>query len=100
MSAHEIGRRLGVSRSAVLEALQEFGLNGIGHQNGAKKLKGEIPFGYMFVDCKLQKCSEEHAVIRPIRQLRANGRTLRAVADELDRRLVATNNQACGRRPP
>ena len=92
LSAHEIGRRLGVSHSTVLEAIRIFGLSGSGRQNGVKKLKGQIPFGFVLVDRKLQKCSEEQAVIRLIRQLRANGKTLRAIADELNRRLVPTKN--------
>jgi len=51
LSAPEIGRRLDVSHSAALEAIRVVGLNGSSHPNGVKKLTGQIPFGYVIVDC-------------------------------------------------
>ncbi len=69
-----------------------FGLNGTAHRNDAQKLKGQIPFDYGLSEGRLQKCAEEQAVIRLIRQLRANGKTLRSVVDELNMRLVPTKN--------
>jgi hypothetical protein len=64
LSAHEIGRRLGVSHSTVLEAVRVFGLNTGVRRNGTRKQKGQIPFGYVLLDCNLQKCPEEQAIIR------------------------------------
>ena len=38
------------------------------------------------------KCDEEQAVIRLVRQLRRKGLSLRAVAEELNERLIPTRN--------
>jgi len=92
LSAREIGRLLDVSHSTVLSAVNGFGLDGKGRRDGQRRRKGQLPFGYVLVDHRLEKNTEEQAVIRMVRQLRANGRTLRAIAEELNRRLIPTKN--------
>ncbi len=42
LSAHEIGRQLGVSLSTVLETIRTFGVDGSVRRDGVKKLKGQI----------------------------------------------------------
>ena len=96
LSAREIARHLGVSHSTVLAALASVGLNGHNgngkHHNGHRKIKGQIPFGFVAVDNRLVKSPEEQQVIRLVRQLRRNGLSLRKIADELNLRLIPTKN--------
>jgi len=92
LSAREIGRVLHVSHSTVLSAVNGFGLDGMGRRDGNHRRKGQIPFGYVLVGHRLEKHAEEQAVIRLMRQLRANAKTLRAIAEELNRRLIPTKN--------
>ena len=92
LSAHEIARRLGVSHSTVLDALRAAGLVNGESPNGHHKRKGQVPFGFVYIDQRLVKCKEEQNVIRLARQLRRNGCSLREIAAELNRRLVPTKN--------
>jgi IS30 family transposase len=92
LSAREIGRLLDVSHSTVLSAINGFGLDGKRRRDDQRRRKGQIPFGYVLVDHRLEKCAKEQAVIRLVRQLRANGKTLRAISEELNRRLIPTKN--------
>ena len=96
LSARAIAKRLNVSHSTVLTALASVGLNGHNgdgkHHNGHRKIKGQIPFGFVAVDNRLVKSDEEQKVIRLARQLRGNGLSLRKIAEELNRRLIATKN--------
>ena len=71
----------------VLEALDRFGIprNGNGH-----KRTGHVPFGFDYLNHRLVKNSAEQAVIRMMRQHRADGLSLREIAGNLNQRLVPT----------
>ena len=91
-----------MSHPTVLAALASVGLdthdgngNGNGHNgggNGDRKVKGQIPFGFVAVDNRLVRSDDEQQVIRLVRQLRRKGLSLRAVAEELNDRLIPTKN--------
>jgi predicted DNA-binding protein YlxM (UPF0122 family) len=87
LSVREIARLTEESRSVVLEALDRFGIprNGNGH-----KRTGHVPFGFDYLNHRLVKNSAEQAVIRMMRQHRADGLSLREIAGNLNQRLVPT----------
>ena len=92
LPAREIGRRLRVSHSSVIDGLRRAGiLNGTLANDHRQRCRGQ-PFGYDNVDGKLVKNRAEQSAILLMRQLRESGLTLRDVADELNRRLVPTKN--------
>ena len=75
----------------MVECLRRLGI----HDKGARKrvrYQGQIPFGYNYRNGKLEKNAEEQEVIRIIKQLRANGLTIRGIARELNKKLVPTKN--------
>jgi DNA invertase Pin-like site-specific DNA recombinase len=86
----------------MLAVLAEFERDQISERTKAalshKKAKGErvgrVPFGYSLGSdgVQLVPIAAEQAVLVTIRELRAAGETLRAIAAELDRRGVATKN--------
>jgi hypothetical protein len=84
----------------VLAALASVGLNvqsgdGNGHNgngNGHRKVKSQVPFGFVAIENRLVKSDDEQAVIRLLRQLRRNGLSLREIAEDLNRRLIPTKN--------
>ena len=89
LSVREIADLADLSHSAVLAAMDRFGItqNGNGH-----KRPGQIPFGYSYTDYQLVKNKAEQDVIRMIRQLRASGSSLREIADEMNQKLIPTKN--------
>lgn len=90
LSKREIARQLNVSHSAVIEALRKAGIHGnISNEN---KRKGQIPFGYDYKDGKFIKNEREQEAIRLIKQLKANGLSLRGIARELNKNLIPTKN--------
>jgi hypothetical protein len=91
LSAHQIASRLGVSHSAVLVALGKLGIACKAPRN-CHAVKGQVPFGWDFQDCRLVKNGAEQQVIRLMRQLQGGGESLNAIARELNRRLVPTKN--------
>lgn len=76
----------------MLAAVNSFGLDGKARRDRQQRRKGQIPFGYLLVDHRLTRSAMEQAGIRLIRQLRANGMSLRAIAEELNHRLIPTKN--------
>ena len=54
--------------------------------------KIQVPFGWDFGSGRLVKNAGEQQVIRLIRQFYGSGESLRAIARELNRRLVPTKN--------
>lgn len=58
----------------------------IGEKKQAGERVGEIPFGYQLAadGVMLVACEKEQAIIRTIQSLREQGRSLRAIAAELD----------------
>lgn len=76
----------------MLSVVNGFGLSGKGRRDGQRRRKRHIPFGYVPADNRLEKCTGEQAVIRLMRQLQTNGKTLRAIAEELNRCLIPTKS--------
>ncbi len=91
LSAHQIAARIGVSHSSVLVALAKLGVVCERPYNG-HAVKGQVPFGWDSEGSRLARNAGEQQVIRLMRQLRAGGRSLNAIARELNRRLVPTKN--------
>jgi predicted DNA-binding protein YlxM (UPF0122 family) len=89
LSAREIARLVGASRSSVLEALDRFGIpqNGNGH-----KRTGHLPFGFDYLNYQHVKNKAEQEAIRMMRQYRAGGLSLREIAGELNQKLIPTKN--------
>ena len=87
MSAREISRLVGSSRSAVLDALDRFGIsqNGNGH-----KRTGHLPFGFDYLNHQLVKNGAEQAAIRMIQEYRAGGLSLREIVGVLNRAAIPT----------
>ena len=85
----EIARQLNVSHSTVIECLRRLEI----HDKGSKKrviTQGQVPFGHNYKNGKLEKNKEEQEVIRSIKQMRSSGLSFRAIAMELNRRLIPT----------
>jgi DNA invertase Pin-like site-specific DNA recombinase len=57
-----------------------------------RRISGRIPFGSDLVGDRLVENPEEAAVLELMRQLRADGRSLRQIAAELERRNVTAKN--------
>ena len=91
LSVVQIARRLGVSSAGVVAALRRLGIATDGGRNG-HVVKGQVPFGWDFEDCRLVKNGAEQQVIRLMRQLQGGGESLNGIARELNRRLVPTKN--------
>ena len=87
LSAREITRLAGASRSGVLNALDRFSIprNGNGHTR-----IGPLPFGFDYINHQLVTNRSEQAVIRMMRQYRAGGLSLREIAGNLNLKLVPT----------
>ena len=83
--AREISRLAGASRSAVLDALDRFGVPRNGNRH---KRTGHLPFGFGYH--QLVKNGAEQAAIRMMRQHRARGLSLREIAGNLNQRLIPT----------
>ena len=87
MSAREISRLVGSSRSAVLDALDRFDIPQ--NRNGHKRI-GPLPFGFDYLDHQIVKNGAEQTTIRMMRQYRAGGMSLREIAGNLNQKLVPT----------
>ncbi len=75
------------SRSAVLDALDRFG---IPPNEGRSKRTGTLPFGFDYLNHQLVKNGAEQAAIRMMRQYRAGGLSLREIAGNLNLKLIPT----------
>jgi hypothetical protein len=89
LSAREITRLVGASRSGVLKALNRFD---IPRNGNCYKRTGHLPFGFDYLNHQLMKNSAEQTAIRMMRQYRAGGLSLREIAGSLNQRLVPTKN--------
>lgn len=78
LSANEIGRQLNVSHSTIISALQKSGI--YNSSNNGNKQKGQIPFGYDYINGKYIKNKQEQDAIRIMKQLNSNGKSLRNIA--------------------
>jgi site-specific DNA recombinase len=87
LGRNEIARRLHVSRSAVGTAIHRLGL--LGPESAKGKIR-RTPFGYDKRDGKLIRNDEEQKALLLMRQMQKNGGSLRAIADELNRRRIPT----------
>jgi predicted DNA-binding protein YlxM (UPF0122 family) len=87
LSAREISRLVGSSRSAVLDALDRFDIPQ--NRNGHKRI-GPLPFGLDYLNHQLVKNGAEQDAIRMMRQYRAGGLSLREIAGNLNLKLIPT----------
>jgi predicted DNA-binding protein YlxM (UPF0122 family) len=87
LSAREISRLVGSSRSAVLAALDRFDIPQ--NRNGHKRI-GPLPFGFDYLNHRLVKNGPEQAAIRMMRQYRVGGLSLREIAGNLNQGLIPT----------
>jgi len=60
--------------------------------NTPKSYKGQIPFGYDFIDNELKENPQEQEIINLIIQLKSQGFSLREIANELNKKLIPTKN--------
>jgi len=89
LSVYEIAALTDVSHSVVLAAMDRLAIpkNGNGH-----KRRGQLPFGFDYINCCLVKNRTEQEVIRMICQFHVSGLSLWKIAGELNRRLIRTKN--------
>ena len=87
LSAREITRLAGASRSGVLNALDRFGIE---RNEGKPKRIGPLRFGFDYLNHQLVKNDAEQAAIRMMRQYRADGLPLREIVGNLNLNLVPT----------
>jgi len=87
ISAREISRLVGASRSGVLKALDRFS---IPRERDRATRIGPVPFGFEYLNHQVVKNDAEQAAIRMMRQYRAGGLSLRAIAGALNLKLVPT----------
>jgi hypothetical protein len=86
MSAREISRLVGSSRSAVLDALDRVGIP----RNGDRRRRtGHLPFGFDYLNHQLVKNGGEQAAIRMMRQDLSGGMSLREIGN-LNLKLIPT----------
>ena len=60
--------------------------------NTPKSYKGQIPFGYDFIDNELKENPQEQEIINFIFQLKSQGFSLREIAKELNKKSIPTKN--------
>jgi hypothetical protein len=87
LSAREVSRIAGASRSGVLKALDRFS---IPRSEDARRRIGPLPFGFDYLNHQLVKNSAEQSAIRMMRQYRAGGLCLREIASNLNLKLIPT----------
>jgi hypothetical protein len=87
ISAREISRLAGASRSGVLNALDRFSIS---RGNARPARTGHVPFGFEYVNHQLVKNDTEQAAIRMMRKQRAGGLTLRQIVGALNQAFVPT----------
>ena len=87
LSAREITRLTGASRSGTLKALDRFGIA----RNGDKPLRvGHLPFGFDYLNHQLVENDAEQAAINMMQQDRVGGRSLREIVGKLNQAFVPT----------
>ncbi len=89
LSAREISRLAGASRSGVLNALDRFGIPP--HFNGHQRI-GPLRFGFDYEDHQLVRSRAEQAAIRMMHEQRSSGLSLREIAGRLNSLLVPTKH--------
>jgi hypothetical protein len=87
ISAREISRMAGASRSGVLNALDRFS---IPRERDRPVRNGHLPFGFDFVNRQLVENEAEQAAIRLMREYRVGGLSLRDIAGVLNKEFVPT----------
>jgi hypothetical protein len=85
LSAREVSRIAGASRSGVLKALDRFS---IPRSEDKRRRIDPLCFGLDYVNHQFVKNGAEQAAIRMMRQYRAGGLSLREIADNLNLKLV------------
>ena len=91
LSVREIARQAGVSHSTVLVHLRRYGIK-IRKEDSPHKRKGQVPFGWEYLNYNLVKNPDEQQIIRMMRQYACLGKSFRGIARELNRKLVPTKN--------
>ena len=91
LSRNAIARKLGVSRSAVGDALKRYGL-AKKEPPAARRHPGQVPFGWDWKEGKLTKNPAEQKTIRWMRQMQKAGKSLREIARVLNEKNVPTKN--------
>jgi len=86
LSAREISRLAGASRSGVLSALDRFGIP----RSDEYKRTGPLPFGFDYTNHQLVKNGAKQAAIRMMRQYRAGGLSLREIAGNFNLKPIPT----------
>lgn len=89
LSAREISRLAGASRSGVLNALDRFG---IPSEKDRPARTGHVPFGFDYLNHRLVKNAAEQTAIRMMREYRAGGLSLREIAGALNLTLSPTKH--------
>ena len=96
LSVRQIARQLGVSHSAVLEAIGRLGITGSG---GGHVFQGQVPFGWDLRNGRLERNGVRQQAIRLIRQLQANGQSLNGTARERAGARCPTRTAGSGKPP-
>ena len=91
LSVREIAREAVVSHSTVLAHLRRHGIRVRG-DDLPRKRKGQVPFGWEYLNYNLVKNTKEQQIIRMMRQFASVGKSFRGIARELNARLVPTKN--------
>ncbi len=87
LSAREISRLAGASRSGVPNALDRFGILRI---EDVRRRVGPLRFGFDYINHQFVKNGAEQAAIRMMRQYRAGGLSLQEIAGNLNLKLIPT----------
>jgi len=89
LSAREISRLAGASRSGVLKALDRFN---VPRDRNRPTRTGPVPFGFDYTSHQLVENEAEQAEIRKMREYRAGGLSLRKIAGNLNLKLIPTKH--------
>ena len=87
LSAREVSRIAGASRSGVLKALDRFS---IPRSEDTRRRIGPLCFGFDYLNHQLVKNGAEQAAIRMMRQYRVDRLSLRKIAGNLNEKLIPT----------
>ena len=91
LSVREIARKATVSHSTILVHLRRHGIK-IRKEDLPRKRKGQVPFGWEYLNHNLVKNPDEQQIIRIMRQYASLGKSFRGIARELNRKLIPTKN--------
>ena len=80
-----------MSHSTVLAHLQRNDI-AIRKKDLPRKRKGQVPFGWEYLNYNLVKSPEEQRVIGMMRQYASVGKSFRGIARELNEKLIPTKN--------